>query len=126
MCVCKHVGGCGCYDNRLEWLEMKQMYKQLQKEQMKKLKQGNKSEETGVGGANPQKRFVSNCLVKVSISESIAVSKEQLKVCLCCRLTVCLSVHPSVRLSVCLLIFCASITSEALFKVWFCGVCGRC
>ena len=70
---------------------MKRLYKQLQKDQMKKLKGENRTE--GGGVVNTQKKFVSNCLVKVLISEAATVTKDQLRVCLCLLYSVCLQNH---------------------------------
>ena len=57
---------------------MKRLFKQLQKDQMKKLKEENRTEGPGV---NIPRKFVTNCLVKVVISKGTSVTKEQLKVC---------------------------------------------
>ena len=83
---------------------MKSLYKQLQKEQMKKLKEGNRGGGEEGGVSTERKKFVSNCLVKVSCSEESTITKEQLKVqcvrvCVCCvrvYACLCVSIHHSV------------------------------
>ena len=90
---------------------MKRLYKQLQKDQMKKLKGENRTE--GGGVVNTQKKFVSNCLVKVLISEAATVTKDQLRVCLCLLYSVCLLV--------CLYHGCMVLLPiGTVFQVWFC------
>ena len=107
---------------RLEWLEMKRLYKQLQKDQMKKLKGENRTE--GLVGAwlilrRPAGQFVSNCLVKVLISEAATVTKDQLRVCLCLLYSVCLLV--------CLYHGCMVLLPiGTVFQVWFCSIHGYC
>lgn len=64
-------------NGRLEWLEMKELYKQLQKVEMKKLKEENKE-----ARAKPQrsKTFVEHCLVRLVNNSQEKLSKEKLRV----------------------------------------------
>lgn len=57
---------------------MKKLFKQMQKEQMKIIKDGNKKDKN----KKPQttKGFIANCLVKVICSEQKAVTPDMLKV----------------------------------------------
>ncbi len=69
---------------RCEWLEMKQLYRQMQKEQMKELKL--QTHEEREGGATPRgmnKPFISRCLLRVECpegGEEGAVTVDKLRV----------------------------------------------
>ena len=70
---------------RSEWLDMKKVYRNLQKEHMKQLKSETKSAEgSGAGGGREGRGFVARCLVKVVCTGEEKVSAEQLQVSLLC------------------------------------------
>ena len=72
---------------RNEWLEMKSVFKQMQKEKMQALKSQNKTTENSSGIMKPveeriTKGFVTNCLVKITYSgeTSSSLTSDILKV----------------------------------------------
>lgn len=104
-----------CDNTRTEWLEMKTLFKKMQKDQMKKVKVDNRKviSNGGGGGGNDldKKKFVQNCLVKVTCSEQCTATVQQIKV--------------TVTVSLC---HCSLSTAGALFEVrtsCFCGFEGQ-
>lgn len=66
--------------SKLEWLEMKQLYKSMQKEQMRILKEEDKkSRQAKSGNVREDKKFITNCLVKVTCSGEQEVTGAMLK-----------------------------------------------
>ena len=68
---------------RTEWLEMKKMFCDLQKEHMKQLKldMGSRSTDKGdLTSTKKKKGFVANCLLKVTCSSEAGANVAELKV----------------------------------------------
>ena len=70
------------YYSRTDWLEMKRMYRDLQKEHMKRFKSemGSRSVEEDGGPAKNQRGFVANCLLKVTCSSERGADVTELEV----------------------------------------------
>lgn len=71
---------------RTEWLEMKQLYRQMQKEQMKQLKSESHREREGTAPQATKKPFISHCLLRVETTcdGEGAITADRLRVCVPC------------------------------------------
>ena len=138
--------------SRKEWLEMRGIFRNLQKEKVREMKQQLKEEGGATGGGRADKGFVARCLVKVEGvgrgegEEVVTIEKVQvcMWVCMCVGegvlcggvcvwkyacIHVCVHVHVHVCVWACITLpsprsFLHVYTGD-LFQVWCCGIHGH-